>query len=332
MKKLIGAVVVGIAGFLALIIIVVAGAASPSQQAGLAAGSVCATSGPVAGLDAAQAANGRVVAATATARGGNQAALIALMTAMDESSLLVKGNPNDPATMGFPSQGVSTDLTSAGLFAQQTWWGTAAQRMDPVASTNLFLDRLLSLSGWSTMLPWVAAQAVQASGTASGANYLAQLPIAQSILTVITGTPAAMSCGGSGAGVLGMPVTPGTPVTQEFHPRGGPLPYHPGIDFGVPCGSPIYAALAGTISQEQTVAQSGGYGNRIVVDHGSVRGVALSTTYNHLTSFVAGPGPVTAGELIGISGTTGNSTGCHLHFEVRINADPINPRLWLTIH
>jgi murein DD-endopeptidase MepM/ murein hydrolase activator NlpD len=61
-------------------------------------------------------------------------------------------------------------------------------------------------------------------------------------------------------------------------------------------------------------------------------GAGDSTVTSTRTSFVAGPGPVTAGELIGISGTTGNSTGCHLHFEVRINADPINPRLWLTIH
>ena len=73
---------------------------------------------------------------------------------------------------------------------------------------------------------------------------------------------------------------------------------------------------------------SGGYGNRIVVDHGIVSGIDLATTYNHLTSFVRGSGHVSRGQLIGYSGTTGLSTGCHLHFETCQNGVPVNPRTW----
>jgi murein DD-endopeptidase MepM/ murein hydrolase activator NlpD len=72
----------------------------------------------------------------------------------------------------------------------------------------------------------------------------------------------------------------------------------------------------------------GGYGNRIVLDHGLRRGIDLTTTYNHLTTIVRSSGHVGRGQLIGYSGTTGLSTGCHLHFETRQNGTPVNPRTW----
>jgi murein DD-endopeptidase MepM/ murein hydrolase activator NlpD len=74
---------------------------------------------------------------------------------------------------------------------------------------------------------------------------------------------------------------------------------------------------------------AGGYGNRIVIDNGYARGVGLSTTYNHLSRIVQHGGHVNRGELIGYSGTTGSSTGCHLHFETYENGVPKNPRRWL---
>ena len=73
-----------------------------------------------------------------------------------------------------------------------------------------------------------------------------------------------------------------------------------------------------------------GYGNRVIIDHGFVRGVSLSTSYNHLTSFVARPGEhVSRGQLIAYSGTTGYSTGCHLHFMVYVNGATVDPMTWL---
>ena len=170
---------------------------------------LCLTSGPVAGLTDAQAANARIVAGVAAGRAGHTGALIAVMTAVTESGLLVLSNPNDPAGNGLPSQGVGYDHDSLGLFQQRPSWGTAAQRMDPVESTNLFFDALLGLPGWADRAPWEAAQAVQRSaftGSPSasngwssvvGGNYLAHLPQAQAVIAVIEGDAGALDCGAS---------------------------------------------------------------------------------------------------------------------------------------
>ncbi|MEO7746425.1 MAG: M23 family metallopeptidase [Actinomycetota bacterium] len=119
-------------------------------------------------------------------------------------------------------------------------------------------------------------------------------------------------------------------VTSEFGMRFHPILHywrlHAGIDFGVACGTPVHAAAEG---QVVSAGWGGGYGNRIVVDHGLVGDVGLATTYNHLTSIVVPSGSVRRGQLIGYSGTTGSSTGCHLHFETYDNGLPVNPRKWL---
>jgi murein DD-endopeptidase MepM/ murein hydrolase activator NlpD len=133
----------------------------------------------------------------------------------------------------------------------------------------------------------------------------------------------------SSGGYLAQPV-PGAPVTSEFGRRFHPVLHywrlHAGIDFGVACGIPVRAAADGSVV---SAGWGGGYGNRVVVNHGLVRGVSLSTTYNHLTRIVAHGGHVSRGELIGYSGTTGTSTGCHLHFETYEDGTPVNPRGWL---
>jgi murein DD-endopeptidase MepM/ murein hydrolase activator NlpD len=135
------------------------------------------------------------------------------------------------------------------------------------------------------------------------------------------------SAQGSRSGFLSYPLT--APVSQEFRPQGDPLGYHPGIDFAASCGSPVFAAAAGDVIMTTPESLSGGYGNRLIIDHGLQRGVDLTTTYNHLTSFVVTSGHVARGQLVAYSGTTGFSTGCHLHFETREDGTPVNPRLWL---
>ena len=65
------------------------------------------------------------------------------------------------------------------------------------------------------------------------------------------------------------------------------------------------------------------------VAHGQVSGGSLATTYNHLQSMAVGGGSVARGQLVGYVGTTGLSTGCHLHFEARLNGVPKDPRTWL---
>jgi len=134
----------------------------------------------------------------------------------------------------------------------------------------------------------------------------------------------------SGGGYLGWPVT-NTYITSPYGMRMHPILHvyklHDGTDFHADCGTPVYAAANGRVLSEYYNA---GYGNRIILDHGFVRGVSLQTSYNHLTSFVARPGHfVHKGQLIAYSGTTGYSTGCHLHFMVYVNGNTVDPMNWL---
>lgn len=104
---------------------------------------------------------------------------------------------------------------------------------------------------------------------------------------------------------------------------GGGGEFHPGLDFKGPLGAPIYAAARGTVS---FVGQRSGYGNCVEIDHGN----GLVTRYAHMSGFRTTLGKaVVPGEQIGLIGSTGRSTGPHLHFEVRIGDRPVNPRPFL---
>ncbi len=132
-------------------------------------------------------------------------------------------------------------------------------------------------------------------------------------------------------GVLGWPIGGSTYITSSYGPRLHPILHiwklHDGTDFSAPCGTPLYASAAGVV---QSAYYNAGYGNRIILDHGIQRGVSLWSSVNHLSSFAVGPGErVQRGQLIGYSGTTGYSTGCHLHFMVYVNGYTVNPMGWL---
>ena len=136
--------------------------------------------------------------------------------------------------------------------------------------------------------------------------------------------PAGPIKGGSGSMIW--PVD--GPVVSGFGPRtiNGSYEYHPGIDIAVPEGTPIRAALAGTVSLQQSEAESGGYGNYTCLDHGG----GLSTCYAHQSSFAVSLGQsVSQGEVIGYTGCTGYCFGPHLHFEVRINGSVTDPMGYL---
>ena len=106
-------------------------------------------------------------------------------------------------------------------------------------------------------------------------------------------------------------------------PFTGGAAFHAGLDFKGPIGAPIYAAAAGTV---RFVGGQQGYGNAVEIDHGN----GLMTRYAHMSGFRAQFGQkVEAGQVIGLIGSTGRSTGPHLHFEVRINDRPVNPRPFL---
>ena len=109
----------------------------------------------------------------------------------------------------------------------------------------------------------------------------------------------------------------------RIDPFTGAGAFHPGLDFRGPLGAPIYAAARGTVS---FVGLRSGYGNCVEIDHGN----GLITRYAHMSGFHTVLGKVVEpGEVIGLIGSTGRSTGPHLHFEVRINDRPVNPRPFL---
>lgn len=117
-------------------------------------------------------------------------------------------------------------------------------------------------------------------------------------------------------------------VTSEFGYRRDPFTGerkgHSGMDLAVPTGTSVRAALPGTVTV--STYNRGGYGYYVMIDHGS----GLSTLYGHNSQLLARVGQtVEAGDVIALSGSTGRSTGPHLHFEVRINGERTNPRSYL---
>ena len=117
-------------------------------------------------------------------------------------------------------------------------------------------------------------------------------------------------------------------VTSEFGNRIDPITGqrrgHTGIDLAVPTGTPIRAALPGTVTVSSY--DRGGYGYYVMIDHGN----GLTTLYGHCSQLMVSVGrAVEAGTVVAMSGSTGRSTGPHLHFEVRVNGDRVNPRSYL---
>ena len=144
---------------------------------------------------------------------------------------------------------------------------------------------------------------------------------------------AAQSSGGQGAsdnwvqgtGQLGWPVSGEitSPYGYRIHPIWGTTIYHSGIDIGVDEGTPVHAADGGVVVWSGWM---GGYGYAVVIDHGN----GLSTLYGHNSELAVDEGQsVAKGQVISYAGSTGNSTGPHVHFEVRVNGDPVDPMGYL---
>ena len=113
------------------------------------------------------------------------------------------------------------------------------------------------------------------------------------------------------------------PITSEFgwrtHPIFGNARFHSGLDIGSDYGVPIHAAQGGVVIESGWI---GGYGNTIMIDHGG----GIVTLYGHNESLAVGVGQtVNQGDVIAYCGSTGNSTGPHCHFEVRLGGEPVSP-------
>lgn len=154
-----------------------------------------------------------------------------------------------------------------------------------------------------------AQQLAQSSSpTSGGGGGSGPTGTAPSVPTVVTGPV-------SGGGMI-WPIA--GRVSQEFHAG------HAGMDIFAPMGTPIYAAAGGTVISAGW--NNGGYGNLVLVSHGN----GLVTAYAHMSQVIAVEGQqVGQGTLLGLEGSTGNSTGPHLHFETRLNGTAVNPRNYL---
>lgn len=348
-----------LAGLTVLLIpLTVLAAPEASTQAVSSACSTGGTGGTVAGieLDAVQMGQAQTIVNVASARGlGPYAAAVALATAYQESRIRMLANDGSSSeltaeqaavtatSLQYAHDGLGSDHDSVNTF-QQRWiagWGTPEQLMDPVYAAEAFYARLVEVPNWQTMPLTRAAQAVQVS--AYGGAYARWEPLARELTAMLwpAAQATAANTGGAVSGVcpgLAVPagswVRPSTgTVTSEYGQRWGTL--HAGVDIAGPRNTPVYAAADGTVTTAAcTSAYCGrdgslnlaGYGNLVELDHG----VGVTTRYAHLSGYTVTPGQqVAAGALIGFQGSTGNSTGVHLHFEVRVDGAPIDPVPWL---
>jgi murein DD-endopeptidase MepM/ murein hydrolase activator NlpD len=144
--------------------------------------------------------------------------------------------------------------------------------------------------------------------------------------------------GGGGAPVAGSANTGGGwvyPVNARlnsnfgwrYHPIYGTRKLHAGVDFPVACGVPVGAAHSGRVIAR---TYNSGSGNKIILSHGVMNGRLVTTSYHHLQGFAKPVGAqVSAGDTVGYVGTTGSSTGCHLHFETHEDGNAVNPNKYL---
>jgi murein DD-endopeptidase MepM/ murein hydrolase activator NlpD len=255
--------------------------------------------------------------------------VIAVATAMQESRLINVGN-----------LGARNDHDSLGLFQQRPsqGWGTAEQIMDPQYSSRKFYEKLLTIQGWERQALTVAAQRVQRSAYPDA--YAQHEPTASLTVNVLTngGARAAggavdlrcVSAGEISASGWTAPVR--GKIVSGFRTAGRPT--HHGVDIAADKRTQIFAAAAGTVVRMRCDARLNGASISCDRDGSpQVKGCgwfvdilhagAVVTRYCHMVQqpAVRLGQSVAAGEVIGLSGSSGNSSGPHLHFEVHLDGD-----------
>ncbi|NYF33139.1 MULTISPECIES: M23 family metallopeptidase [Sphingopyxis] len=195
--------------------------------------------------------------------------------------------------------------------------GRAAKAETAVAALGLNPDSLVRNAAAGRGGPFIPYRGRMGKAKALGASFAAldnalfrMEVLERTLVAVPSGNPANVLMMSSGFGYRSDPFT-------------GAGAMHAGLDFRGPIGTPILAAAPGRVS---FVGQKSGYGNVVEVDHGQ----GILTRYAHLSGFTTKVGTqVTAGQQIAKMGSTGRSTGSHLHFEVRLNGEAVNPRRFL---
>lgn len=196
----------------------------------------------------------------------------------------------------------------------QTLWGLAQKyglKTDDIAKANSLDPNAPLPLGSQLFLP--------------GAKAVSEPVVVASRGTSRTGTTTSSSSAGGGtstASASGFIWPVHGPITSPFGLRNGTL--HTGMDIAVPKGTPVHAAKAGKVIDARWIS---GYGYAVIIDHGG----GVTTLYGHNSKLLVKEGQeVAQGEVIAYSGSTGNSTGPHVHFEIRINDKPVNPRTRLS--
>jgi len=142
--------------------------------------------------------------------------------------------------------------------------------------------------------------------------------------------PVRSGSGGTSGAHHGFAYPVSAPITSPYGMRLHPVTHiyklHDGTDFGAGCGTPIRAAYSGRVAERY---YNGGYGNRLMIDHGYVDGRYVTTGYNHAIRYSVSVGQhVSKGQVVGYVGSTGYSTGCHLHLMVWLGGRLVNPMTW----
>ena len=237
------------------------------------------------------------------------------------------------------------DRDSLGAFQQRPsqGWGTPDQVMNVPHATTTFLQHLILIPGWETRRVTDVAADVQRPAEEYRGLYEQWVPLATRLTeqlwpgatASLTTEPAA--CASSpfvGPGGVVYPIPPGL-IGTDSHNWGGTgshwSSWHTGTDFSVPCGTPVLAAMTGTVEIDTSQAWAGTWLVKVVTGPDSV-----ATWYAHMQALNVHDGqPVGAGQQLGQAGARGNATGCHLHFEVHLHngsiygPDNVNPTRWL---
>jgi len=278
--------------------------------------------GDVEGMSEDQLANAKTILEVGTSRGVPARGLVvAIATALQESGLR-----NLPGG----------DRDSAGLFQQRpsSGWGSWTQITDPVYAATAFYGGadvppanpgLLDVAGWEQMSVTGGAQRVQRSAFPNA--YARHEARAAAIVQSFTGD-APPACAPLTAGPWTLPIASGSyRLTSGFgsrlHPIRHTLDFHTGLDFAAPAGTIVRAVSDGKVI---TVGPGGGYGTLMKVKHSN----GVESWYAHLSATNVSAGQaVSVGQPIAAVGSTGNSTGPHLHLEVRVDGKPTDPTPWL---
>lgn len=226
------------------------------------------------------------------------------------------------------------DRDSLGLFQQRpsTGWGRPDQVTDPEYAARAFFGGpssptrntgLLGVPGWQNMDVWEAAQSVQRSAFPTA--YAKWEGLATQVVVKLADGDT--TCEPLVAGDWSLPLEKGYVLTSGFgirtHPISGLVKLHTGLDFAAPTGTPAHAAASGRVT---FAGVASGYGNLVRIQHAN----GIETYYGHLSAIsVTAGAQVNPGDLIGRVGSTGNSTGPHLHFEVRLRGTPTDPMPFL---